>query len=209
MAIKTLRPRDNARKIESSTANASNEVFVGAMIRELRSARNLTIQDLSASAGLSVGFLSRIERDLANPSVKALHDIADALGITVGWFFRPKDDLKTREHAYVVRRSARRKIVYETGIIDELLSPSLSGELELICSRFPPLSESGSEPYSHTGEEGGTLIKGSLELWIGEHMYLLAEGDSFTFPSTELHRYRNPSTTDETVVIWAITPPSY
>ena len=87
MAVKTLRPGNTIRKIESSTAGTGNDIFVGSMIRELRTARDLTIQELADTAGISVSFLSRIERDSANPSIKALHDIASALGITIGWFF--------------------------------------------------------------------------------------------------------------------------
>jgi mannose-6-phosphate isomerase-like protein (cupin superfamily) len=45
-------------------------------------------------------------------------------------------------------------------------------------------------------------------MWIGDDCFVLNEGDSFSFPSTTPHRYRNPGDT-EAVVIWAITPPSY
>jgi mannose-6-phosphate isomerase-like protein (cupin superfamily) len=47
-----------------------------------------------------------------------------------------------------------------------------------------------------------------LELWIENEKFLLKAGDSFSFPSTKPHRYRNPSKR-ETVVLWVITPPTY
>ncbi len=54
--------------------------MIGARIRELRRARGLTLADLAASAGLTHGFLSKLERGLANPSIASLGDIALALG---------------------------------------------------------------------------------------------------------------------------------
>jgi mannose-6-phosphate isomerase-like protein (cupin superfamily) len=47
-----------------------------------------------------------------------------------------------------------------------------------------------------------------LELWIESEKFLLKTGDSFSFPSTKPHRYRNPSKR-EAVVLWVITPPTY
>ena len=51
-------------------------------------------------------------------------------------------------------------------------------------------------------------IARALGLWIGERCFTLGEGDSFSFPSTMPHRYRNPGKV-EAVVVWVITPPTY
>jgi transcriptional regulator with XRE-family HTH domain len=181
---------------------------IGIEIRDLRKARSLTLQKLADATGLSVGHLSEIERGQAEPSVKALNDIARALGVTIGWFFHPSVEAPREEREYVVRATNRRKLNYESGITDELLCPNLSGALELLLCRFAPRSSSGEAPYSHNGEEAGIVIRGSLELWIDGRKFLLREGDSFRFASALRHRYRNPDD-DETIVVWAITPPSF
>lgn len=69
-------------------------------------------------------------------------------------------------------------------------------------------TSSGAEGYRHAGEEAGVVIRGTFELWIGEQQHLLETGDSFRFASKTAHRYSNPGDI-ETIVIWAITPPSY
>ncbi|MFZ5676535.1 MAG: helix-turn-helix domain-containing protein [Pseudomonadota bacterium] len=180
----------------------------GREIRDLRKARRITIKALSERTGLSVGYLSEIERGLAFPNVKALHDIAAALGVTIGWFFHKAEAKEPEEHSLLVRAANRRRVSFSSGITDELLSPHLRGELELLLSRFPPGATSGVEPYSHKGEEAGIVLSGTLEIWVGDKHLVLREGDSFGFDSTRPHRYRNPGDR-ETVVIWAITPPSY
>ncbi|GAB3283594.1 helix-turn-helix domain-containing protein [Kineosporia babensis] len=54
--------------------------LLGARIRQLRRARGLTLADLAEAAGLTHGFLSKLERGLANPSIPSLSAIALALG---------------------------------------------------------------------------------------------------------------------------------
>lgn len=182
--------------------------FLGAEVRDLRKARSLTLARLAAATGLSVGYLSEVERGRATPSVAALHRIARSLGVSIGWFFRNDDPERPEERDVVVRAGRRRRLSFESGITDELLSPNLRGALELLLSRFPPGSTSGAESYSHRGEEAGIVIRGTIELWVGERRFLLQEGDSFAFSSATPHRYSNPGA-EEAVVIWSSTPPTY
>lgn len=180
---------------------------IGREVRSLRKARGLTLSDLAETSGLSIGYLSLLERDKATPSINALQAISRALGVTASWFFEA-GAVPDAERDLVVRRTRRRRLDFSAGIVDELLSPSLAGALELLASRFPPGASSGAEPYTHAGEEAGVVIRGRLELWVDGKSFLLEAGDSFGFPSSLPHRYRNPGT-EEAEVIWAITPPSY
>lgn len=181
---------------------------IGSEIRDLRKAKRLTIKALSDTTGISIGHLSEIERGISSPSIKALLDIAGALGVTIGWFLHNAEEGESAERRHIVRAGNRRALRFSSGVVDELLSPNLRGQLELLMSRFPPGAVGADDPYNHTGEETGIVLSGMLEMWIGDECFLLNEGDSFAFPSTILHRYRNPGEV-ETVVIWAITPPSY
>ena len=198
----TPRPRPKAADAPAATPSR-----VGPEIRGLRKARNLTLSQLAAASGLSVGYLSMVERQQAMPSIKSLLSIAHALGVTIGWFFEA-DTVRPHEHGLIVRRSRRRRIDFSAGIVDELLSPSLKGELELVLCRLAPGATSGEEPYSHAGEEAGVVVRGRLELWVDGQSAVLETGDSFGFQSTRPHRYRNPGS-EETEIVWAITPPSY
>ncbi|MEM1430625.1 MAG: XRE family transcriptional regulator [Pseudomonadota bacterium] len=181
---------------------------VGQEVRDLRKVKGMTIPQLAEVSGLSTGFISQMERGLSSPSVDALRKIAKALDVSISWFFRNDEAVDKTERNYVVRSQQRRALKYEAGIRDELLSPHLRGQLELLHCRFPPGSSSGEETYSHKGEEAGVVLQGQFELQIGDRTFLLNAGDSFGFPSTTPHRYRNPGTS-ETIVIWAVTPPSY
>ncbi len=182
--------------------------ILGERLRQLRKRRQMTLAELAGGCGLSIGYLSQIERNLAEPSINALFAIAHHLGVTVQWFFAGEEGgIPAEERSYVIRRPNRLRVAYEQGIVDELLTPQMSLALEMIQSHMPPGSEV-SQAYAHEGDEVGLVISGQLELWVGERYFLLQEGDSFSHSSREPHRYRNPGPGD-TVVVWAITPPTY
>jgi len=180
---------------------------VGIEIRDLRKAKRMTIKELSLETGLSVGHLSEIERGLASPSIKALRDVAEALGATISWFMHSIDGGDPRERDYVVRAGNRRTLRPVSEITEELLSPNLRGHLEVLLSRFPPHAAGAEVVYSHEGEEAGVVLSGALDLWIGGQCFSLFEGDSFSFPSSTPHRYRNPGQA-EALVIRVMTPPT-
>lgn len=193
-----------------ATAESSSDPgdFSGADLRELRRAKGKTLSELALASGLSVGHLSQIERGVSRPSVKALQSIGTVLGVTIGWFFKASGQDDAGEAGYVVRAKRRRKLSFNQGITDELLSPNLSRNIEMLVCTLPPGAESGAEPYTHRGEESGVVISGTLELWVGQRHFTLERGDSFAFASDEPHRSRNPGPED-TIVIWAISPPTY
>ena len=92
------------------------------------------------------------------------------------------------------------------GITEELLSPNLSGPLELLISTIHPGAD--SEYYTHDGAEAGLVMNGTLELWVNDEHYRLHAGDSFAFPSTTPHRCANHGK-KPVKVLWVITPPHY
>lgn len=55
---------------------------LGTLLQTLRLERKLSITELAATAGLSKGYLSQLERgDANNPSVDALRKLSEALGV--------------------------------------------------------------------------------------------------------------------------------
>ena len=82
---------------------------------------------------------------------------------------------------------------------------NLDGELALGTTRYAPGASTGDDLYTHKGEEAGLVLEGRIELTLGDEVFLLETGDSFSFPSTIPHTYRNPGDTPA-AVIWANTP---
>ena len=196
----------------------SVKLSLGAKIRERRKARKFTLNELADMSGISPSFLSQIERDQANPSVTTLHDVAAALGYPLASFFEEPDDVsparatqtKAEPAAKVVRADRRKTLIYPgSGIRNELLSPDLNRDLQMMWVVIPPGADTGDEPLIHEGEECGVVLQGQIEIWVGddEH-YILGPGDSIYQKSTIPHRSRNCGDEDVIIVV-AITPPSF
>lgn len=206
MNNKAGRTVQTERRISRAPAQQT-EALIGAQIRELRKVKGYTLQAVSAAAGISVGYLSQIERNQSKLPIGVLKKISDVLGVHMNWFFQPGNDSPAEERDVVVRARNRRSMFFTgIGISEELLSPNLSGPLELLLSTIEPGADSGE--YSHEGAEAGLVIAGTLELWVDGRFFRLEEGDSFAFKSSNVHRCANPGRIP-TRVVWVITPPHY
>lgn len=187
----------------------SEEFQIGIKLREWRQASGCTLTNVAESSGLSIGYISQIERGLANPSLEALKRLADVLGHTVGeMFVDGANDASTQRYA-VTRRGHRKKVHYAgSGIINELLSPDLHHQMEVIWVEAPVGANSGGHPHSHDGEECGFVFSGRMIFWIGEDEVSLGPGDSIYLDSTLPHRWRAAG--DEYLrAIWLISPPTF
>lgn len=191
------------------TTHATGEQLrpgVGQDIRRLRQLKRLTIKELAAAAGRSVGFLSQVERGLSAISVADLQRVTGVLDVPLSWFFI-NDPAPPEERGHVVRANARRQVGdREAGLVEELLSPDLGGSFEIFRSTFEPGAEMPAAERRNT-EEAGYLVSGRLRLWLNERTFDLEPGDSFRF-SGERYRWQNPGT-ETAVVIWVISPPVY
>ncbi len=178
--------------------------MLGSKIRSKRLERGLTIRELAERSGLTPGFLSQIERDLADPSITSLRKLATTLDVPVFHFLL--DDAKSNP---VVRKAERKVLNPDHGqVVFELLSPDLSRTLEMVIGRIEPGGVSCDEPMTHAGEENLLVVEGRMHIQIGADSYDLEEGDSIYYLSGLPHKIWN--TGEKPLVFWsAITPPAF
>jgi transcriptional regulator with XRE-family HTH domain len=202
-----IRALSTAREATAPTSDYDADAPIGGRIRELRKAQGRTLHDVASAVGISVSYLSQIERDVSRLPIAMLKRIADALGVHMNWFFHSAVQGPPDERDVIVRAANRPNLTFTgLGITEELLSPNLAGPLELLISTIQPGAD--SEFYAHDGSEAGLVMAGTLELWVGERHFRLQPGDSFAFASTEPHRCANHGRSP-VKVLWVITPPHY
>ena len=178
---------------------------LGADIRALRKARGFTLSELAERMGKSVGWLSQVERDISGPSIDDLRTLARQLDVSMSSLFRAK--AAVGEEGYVVRKDARRPIgSREAGLVEELLSPDLTDDFEVVHSTFAPSAEMQTA-VSRPTQEVGYIASGQLNLWIDDQKFHLKPGDSFRIRG-EHYRWCNPYS-EPCVAIWVIAPPVY
>ncbi len=178
---------------------------LGDAIRERRERRGESLKQLAQATGLTQSFLSQVENDRSSPSVASLRKIAEALGTSIGTFF-----VGGSPNGRLVTKNARATLIHpKFRWRDSLLSPSLSGKLQVIWTEIEPGGGSGDEAYRHdSDEECLVVVRGKLDVWVGSEHYSMKAGDALTFESRIPHKNRNPGP-GRTEVLWVMTPPSY
>lgn len=209
MAIRPLHvaKEQSTETFSDDAADVPTDIDVGAEIRALRKANNLTLKEVAAQAEISVGYLSEIERDMSRVPIGVLRRLCSVFGVSIGWLLGVARNGPEHERNIIVRAADRTRLTFPgIGISEELLSPDLTGPLEVLISTIDPGAD--SDFYSHEGYEAGLVIEGEFELWIDGLKHTLHTGDSFSFPSTSEHRCVNNSS-KPVKVLWIITPPHY
>ena len=177
---------------------------VGQRIRELRSKKSLTLEELAERSGCTPGFLSQVERNKAVPSISMLYAIAEALDTPVSDFFP-----ETIHPARVVRRDQRESFHFQgSSVVYSLLSTKFPhAAIDAFLLTIIPAREAlpTDETRAHKGEEFGYILQGVLRLWYGDTFHDLGPGDSVHFRSGVAHRLENLG--DRAVAaMWLVTP---
>jgi transcriptional regulator with XRE-family HTH domain len=196
------------RKTETVAATeiASAEIVdaaVGARIRALRRSNGLGLNEMSARTGLSIGFLSQMERGLSSPTLRALTSLADAMQINLAEIVRGPTVAQPK--VPVITRAGERSSIsmWKSGIRKHALASggAASSAFSFTLLDFEPHASSGDDLYTHQGEEAGYVLQGRLKLVVGDKQWTLAAGDSFHFSSELPHRFENAANRNLVVVM--------
>lgn len=178
-----------------------NAGAIGSHLRQLRSKRRLSLAKVARAVGISVGFLSALERSQMSGSVGTLRKLARFYRTNILDFFDASE--AGRRH---VRPEERKVLEAGPGVRMELLAWG-NTVMEPHLFRVAPEKSSGGA-YTHEGEEFLYVLRGELAITLHDDEYRLKPGDSFYFESSTPHRWRNPGQT-ETWVLWVNTPPTF
>ena len=170
-------------------------------LRRLRAKRGLSLAQVAKAVGISVGFLSAMERSQMSGSVGTLRKLARFYKTNILDFFDASGASGRR-----VRPAERKVLEAGSGVRMELLAWG-NTVMEPHLFRIAPQAGSG-DSYTHEGEEFIYVLRGDLEISLDGEQYRLKPGDSFYFESSTAHRWKNPGR-KETFVLWVNTPPTF
>lgn len=177
---------------------------IGKQLRAVRTAFGLSQRELAKRAGVTNGMVSLIEQDRVSPSVGSLQKILAAFPMTMAEFFTR--DLDSEE--CVVYRADELPNVGTADIRYGLVAaPRHERKMSILSEVYEPDTDTGEDLLTHSGEEGGVVIEGELELTVGGKSWVLGPGDAYYFDSRLPHRFRNTGKRPAKVVS-ANTPPT-
>ncbi|HZG17169.1 MAG TPA: XRE family transcriptional regulator [Candidatus Bathyarchaeia archaeon] len=170
-------------------------------IRELRIQQNMTLKDLSERSGLSISFLSQVERGNSSLAITSLQKIAEVLNVPITTFFEEQQNSQ-----FFVPESERKQFQIEgSSAIYVRLGGDFSGRaLEPFHVTLPPRQKQ-DVVFNHPGEEFYYILEGQVIITVDGKEYHLFKGDSIHFPSTLDHTWYNP-TEEAAQVVSVLTP---
>lgn len=190
---------------------------LGARLKAARLKAGLTLRELARQAGVSPSFVSQIENDKAQPSVASLYSFSRLLGISVNDLFEAEDPgtrpvlveswgpdgeknpvnvwhpSEYANRVSVIHPSHRSQLNMEKGVVWERLAATPEHGLTFMKIVYEPgaTSTAGGDPVSHDAYEYGFVLKGVIEVAIGNEVFTLREGESIGFDSTIPHVLKN------------------
>ena len=183
-------------------ASGDSSEAPGERLRRLRIKAHKTLKEVSAATGLSISFISALERGGSGASVASLRLLAGAYGVNMREVFGA--DLE--QSSPLVRGAERPVMQWDNGVRFEEMT---TGEKVMDPSfiRVPP--GAGSEGfYSHNGEEFIYVISGRLFVELKDQgTFRVMSGDTLYFPSTTPHRWWAEEEPVEAVYV--NTPPTF
>jgi len=166
----------------STVIQEDPENTLGERLRLRRKELKLSMKEVAVSSGLSIGFISQVERGLTSPSLTSLTAIANFLRSDVTNFLsQPKSKSS-------ITRNEERDVytINKNGLQYERLSDSFPGHTlnSVIIHEMPGHR---TESISHEGEEFFFILEGAITIYIDDVVNILEAGDSLHFDSSRSH----------------------
>ena len=192
--------------IRIARANGGGEsvepLNLGARVRELRKARNWTLEQAAQQAGLARSTLSKIENSQMSPTYEALRKLAVGLEISVPQLFTPR--VKNQINGRMASTKSGQGTAHPTTTYEhELLAESLSKKKMLpYHARIRARSIDEFDGWvRHDGEEFLYVLTGVIKLFTEFYEPLeMRRGDSAYYDATMGHNVISTSEDDATIL---------
>lgn len=173
-------------------------MLIGNVLRKVRQEKDLTIRELAELTGLSIGFISNLERDINSPTIGSLAKICQALDTNIVNLLQsnsqPEKNIARKEERNIIYSSKESKTTYE------LLFPQTKNLRPVIVTTEPG-GNYGEMPLGHKGDEFCIILEGTLEITLDDETHILHEGDSIYINAFVPHKYRNAGK-EKCVSLW-------
>lgn len=182
---------------------SEDQLRLGRRLRELRKLRRMSMRDLAAAAGISVSYVSQIEKGAANASVPMLRRLAEVFGVEWLDFYSDRGS-KGR----VLKKAERPTFSPGGGQVHHAITLPPLLDVEVGVVEYEPGAVMGDSDYTHGDvQEIFVVLKGRFRFTLDGDAFEMSEGDSVEFRSSVPHML--VSIGDETgEALWVTSPPA-
>jgi quercetin dioxygenase-like cupin family protein/DNA-binding XRE family transcriptional regulator len=190
--------------LSTTLSDGLKQYRIGTRLRGLRLSRKMGLVELGRHTGLSPALLSKIERDKLFPTLPTLLRIAMVFSVGLDFFFSSGTPERS---VALVRGKDRIRLPDDPAAaepayyFESLDFPAVERKTNAYFVEFEAASTAARQPHHHGGTEFIYVLKGKLELTIGEEEYVLSPDDSIHFESKVPHAYRRIGATPCTALV--------
>ena len=179
---------------------------IGHKIKELRTQKHLTQEELADRCELTKGFISQLERDHTSPSIATLMDILQCLGTDLPSFFNNNDtddeQIVFHQSDYFVKKDDELH-----NQVEWIIPNAQKNQMEPILMTLYPHKKSHVQT-SYTGEEFGYVLKGNITIVRGGKKYKVKAHETFYMDGAKSHYLYNHGNSPAKI-LWITTPPIF
>ncbi|MBM7587254.1 transcriptional regulator with XRE-family HTH domain [Bacillus pakistanensis] len=170
---------------------------LGKDFKRIRKSKKLTLREVSERSGLSVSFLSQVERGNSSVTFTSLRKIAEALEVNINLFFEAEEGSPSIKKQSLKTSAVQPNFTY-TSLVGNMEKPQFyPARIELKAG------ESHTTPYRHHGQEFVYVLEGELKVVLENHQETLYAHESLHIDSTEKHVWYNE--TDQPVILLVVS----
>lgn len=196
-------PHSSSGKARAKSRKEAVDLDVGARLRSVRERAGLSQRELAKKSGVTHSTISLIEQEAHAPSLASLHRILSAIPISIADFFALPSSQQNvifndaAELALVIRGEADLRV---------LAAERRDKALQMFIERYQPGAGTGDEPITHDGETAAVVLRGTIEVRVGDITRILLRGGGYQIIGKQPYMLRNIGKT-VAVVACACTPP--
>ena len=166
------------------------EVAIGREVRACRKKRGMTVADLSALTGLSIGMLSKIENGNTSPSLTTLQTLSRVLSVPLTSFLRrfeeSREAVHTRSGEGVEMERAGTRAGHQYNLLGHIGSNASGVVVEPYLITLTATSDV-FPTFQHEGIETIYMLEGEVDYRHGSRVYPLKPGDTLFFDADAPH----------------------
>lgn len=182
------------------TAQKRKSLPIGKRLLKLRREKKITLNHLANETGLNPKYISQVEKGEVIPAVAVILQLSKALEID--------SSILLKEERRRAGKKSDRDYQKRTEAYSYLtLTPEARHKhLKAFKVFIDPLDEHKGVSYQHAGEEFIYVLKGKIEVMVGENRNALGPEECLHFNSSVVHKLRNLSDEKAELLVVLYTP---
>ena len=174
---------------------------LGLRLRTLRLNKGFTLRGLARRAGCSASFLSQIELNRGSPTIANLQKICRALQFPISDVLREETLLQEPQMVRLGSESNPIAMRWHKAQLRYVLPQPIPAQFTMLVLKLEPGAEIPERSANRSINELAVVLKGDVEVRIGQQVFHLANQQGLYFNLASTHQWKNVGATEAEILM--------